>query len=67
MWREKKKECPVCRALITNVYKVNAIDEYITAATSSLSDKAYAERLQVIEDRKSEETIRYDAMMREIK
>lgn len=53
MWGTKKKECPICRATITSVHKVNAIDDFITAATGAVSDKAYAERLQVMEDRKS--------------
>lgn len=52
-WKKKKKQCPFCRAALTSEHRANVIDECITNLVKFISDKLYAERIQMIEDRKS--------------
>ena len=52
-WKKKKKQCPFCRTNLTSEHRANVIDECITNVVKFISDKLYAERIQMIEDRKS--------------
>lgn len=52
-WKKKKKQCPFCRSSITKECRAPVMDEFITNLTKLISDKSYAERIQLLDERKS--------------
>ncbi|KAK7602102.1 hypothetical protein V9T40_009543 [Parthenolecanium corni] len=51
-WMKKKKDCPYCRKHVLQQCRAPVIDEFVLTICKLLSDQMYADRLQVVQERK---------------
>lgn len=48
-----KRECPFCRTIIVKECKISFLDEFINSLLELFSQKMLAERLRLVQERKS--------------